>query len=175
MGKRGRKKEYNTAAALRRGIEEYLRSISYRVPVTVEVPTETVDEKGKDITVNKRKMLYVDKDGNMNTEGVGELKMVTEYLEPPDPGKLYLFLGISKQTWANYAKDEKLGAVCEEFKLLCESRLAGLLEVSGGKSVQGIMFNLKNNYGWAEKAEIKQDADATIRVAMMEEAEGLAE
>lgn len=175
MGKRGRKKEYKTAAALRRGIEEYLRSITYRVPVTVEVATETTDDKGKEIIICERKKLYVDEDGFMNTEGVGKPKMVTEYLEPPDPRKLYLFLGISKQTWANYAKDEKLGAVCEEFKLLCESRLAGLLESSGGKSVQGIMFNLKNNYGWAEKIEAKQEADATIRVAMVEEAEGLAE
>lgn len=174
MGKRGRKKEYKTAAALRRGIEEYLRSITYQVPVTVEVATETTDDKGKEIIIFERKKLYVDEDGFMNTEGVGKPKIVTEYLEPPDPRKLYLFLGISKQTWANYAMDEKLGAVCEEFKLLCESRLAGLLECSGGKSVQGIMFNLENNYGWSKKAEVKQGGSQKLTIEMAPEVEGMA-
>lgn len=154
MAVRGRKKKYDTGKQLQAGVDAYWNSISYQKPAVVSMPTGEVDENGR--IKYATKMLTMNEDGSINWDGTGKPKTVTEFLEPPSVAGLCVFLGISKDTWAAYAKDEKLGTVCARFKLRMESYLVARLEGEKGKSVQGVMFNLKNNFGWKDKVDVTQ-------------------
>ena len=87
------------------------------------------------------------------------------YVEPPTISALCLELGIDRRTWLNYADPLKNGGterkpsgysrICDDVKLRIEAYLEREL-LTREKSVQGIIFNLSNNYGWAEKHEHNQ-------------------
>ncbi len=171
MGTPGRPKNYETAKALQQGVDAYWNSISYEMPVVISTPTGEVGENG-DIKY-ATKMLTMNEDGSINLDGTGKPKTVTEFLAPPSVAGLCVFLGISKDTWAEYAKDAKTAPVCARFKLRLEGYLVARLEGDKGKSVQGVIFNLKNNFGWADKVE--HSGDGSLRIAMAPETGGLAE
>lgn len=154
MDKPGRPKKYGTAKALREGIDTYWRSISYERPVIVSTPTGAVDENGR--LEYTTRMLLVDENGAVSTDGTGKPKTSTEFLEAPSVAGLCLHLGISKETWSQYKQDEKLGVVCQEFLLKLENYLVARLEGDKAKSVQGVIFNLKNNFGWKDKVDVAQ-------------------
>ena len=153
MGK-GRPRKYKTAAALRKAVDAYWNSISYQEPAMVRTPTGHVDENGRPEYVMK--MLTMNEDGSVSMDGTGKPKTVTRFLEPPSAANLCLFLGVSRDTWAGYAKDKAMGPVCEEFRMRHEAYLVGRLEGEKGKSVQGVIFNLKNNFGWKDKCDVTQ-------------------
>lgn len=142
-------KKYKTAKALEEAVDGYFRSISYRKPVIVDTPTGHVDEHGH--AEVKRVML------RSGPDGTGKPVTVTEWLEPPSLAGLCLRLGISKQTWSNYAGEEKLKAVTERARLQLEEYWQGRLDGKGG---HGAEFVLKNNFGWhdrwADKVEVDQ-------------------
>lgn len=163
MGKPGRPKKYGTAKALTQAVDAYWNSISYEEPAVISTPTGEVGENGQ--VKYATKMLTMNEDGSVNWDGTGKPKTVTKYLEPPSLPGLCLFLGISKTTWAEYAKDEKLAPVCERFKLRLEQYLEGRLNSEKGKNVQGIMFNLKNNFGWSEKDHVEHSGGVQIEMA----------
>lgn len=171
MSKPGRKKKYQTAAVLKKAVDAYWNSISYEEPAVICTPTGEVDEKGR--IKYDTKMLTINEDGSVNLDGTGKPKTVTKYLEPPSAAGLCIFLGISKETWSEYARDEKLAPVCARFKLRLESYLLGRLNSEKGKNVQGIIFNLKNNYGYADKVE--HSGETALKIAMDPEVEELAE
>jgi hypothetical protein len=161
-GRAGRPRKYGTAAALRKGIEAYWDSVSYQEPMMIAVPTGELDEDGNDKMVLRAL-----------TDGAGSYRMVTKFLEPPSEAGLCLFLGISKQTWAAYAADEALGEVCAWFKQRVEGYLLAQLNSEKRKSVHGIIFNLKNNYGYTDKVE--HSGAAAVKIEMDKDVEGLAE
>lgn len=80
------------------------------------------------------------------------------YATPPTISGLCLRLGIDRSTWQNYAdpeKNPKHAKVCEDVRLRIEAYLEEQL-LTREKSLQGIIFNLQNNYGWTEKHEHSQ-------------------
>ena len=127
MAKRGRPKKY-MAAQFRKEVERYFNSIT-----TGEVCGEVLTLDGEPLT----RIVYV---------------------EPPTISGLCLALGIDRSTWQNYADPNKNPAhakVCDHVRLRIEAYLEREL-LTRERSVQGIIFNLSNNFGWSEKHEHKQ-------------------
>ena len=129
--KTGRPKKY-TKKTLEAAIERYFRSISRTVPAT--------EASGKEI--------YNDD---------GEAILLTQYVRPPSISSLCLYLGIDRSTWGNYCDAElhpEFRAVTSQTKARIEAYLEEQL-LTREKSVQGIIFNLQNNYGWRQKQEVE--------------------
>ncbi len=65
---------------------------------------------------------------------------------------LALFLDIDRKTLLNYSKKDKFFPTIKKAKLRCEVYAEEKLFTS--KNVAGVIFNLKNNYGWKNKDEV---------------------
>ena len=138
----GRPKKYKSKKALADAIERYFRSISRTI--------QAQDAYGQNI--------FNDDD---------EAIMVTQYIRPPSISGMCLYLGIDRSTWGNYC-DEKLHPEFGDVTALTRSRIEAWLEeqlLMREKGVQGIIFNLQNNYGWKQKQEIGLDDKTRQTVA----------
>jgi len=134
MAKRGRPKKYS-AREFEEAVEAWFRSITM----------ETLDEHA------------------LNLDGEPILRRA--YAVPPTISGLCLQLGIDRKTWQNYADPLRNGGserkpsahsrICEDVRLRIEAYLEEQL-LTREKSLQGIIFNLQNNYGWSEKHEHSQ-------------------
>ncbi len=91
----------------------------------------------------------------------GDPIYITEFFEPPSITGLCLYLKISRETWSDYAKKPGFSDTATHARMLIESYLQNELLTS--KYSQGIIFTLKNNFGWAEKVDVKQDVKADIQ------------
>lgn len=129
----GRPKKYKTKKALADAIERYFRSISRTIQAQ-EALTGTE--------------IYNDD---------GEAIMLTQYIRPPSITGLCLHLGIDRSTWQNYC-DEQQHPEFTAITGMTRSRIEAWLEeqlLIREKGVQGIIFNLQNNYGWKQKQEVE--------------------
>ena len=129
--KPGRPKKY-TKKSLETAVERYFDSITF-------VQTAR-DQSGKEIR-NRH----------------GEKIMVECYAAPPSKMGLCLFLGIDRGTWLNYSDHEQhpeLKKITEYVNMRIEAYLESEL-VRREKGVDGIKFNLSNNYGWSAKKEVE--------------------
>lgn len=139
----GREKKYGSAAALSRALHAYFASISRVVPAQ-----EYVDEGKKDAwghTVYALKNVVND---------AGEQIYKREYITPPSVSGICEALSISRQTWNKYCKEYE--GVAERARMKIESYLVSELIARKKGSVQGIIFNLQNNFGWGgEKKELE--------------------
>lgn len=144
MAKVGRKKKYGTAKALREAVDAYFASISYEVPAVISTPTGEVDADG--LIVYKCKLL------TEHFDGTGKPKTVVKYLVEPSVEGICLYLGICRDTWAEYGRTAGLGDVVENARLRIKAHLMN--ELGTRNSVQGIIFNLKANYGMTDRVEI---------------------
>lgn len=139
MAAKGRPRKFKVQE-FREAVEKYFRSITTLVPIM------GIDGENA-----------LDMDGN-------EIVKVT-YVIPPSISSLCLKLGIDRRTWANYADPCKNGGsekkpsaysmICDDVKLRIEAYLNEQLLIRE-KSVQGVIFNLSNNFGWSEKRENSQ-------------------
>lgn len=121
-----------TARKLEAAVMRYFDSISYEADV--------VDEHGKRII-------------NLVGEPVKQIR----YAIPPSKQDLCLYLHIDRGTWLNYSNHEKhpeMADITEYANLRCEAYLSYEL-VRREKGVDGIKFNLQNNYGWTNKKEVE--------------------
>ncbi len=87
----------------------------------------------------------------------GEPIMARVYAVPPTISGLCLFLGIDRSTWQNYCNAEEepeMARVAAQARARMEAYLEEQL-LTREKSVQGIIFNLQNNYGWKNKVEME--------------------
>ncbi len=127
----GRPKKY-TKKTLEDAIEAYFRSISCVVPV--------VGADGEQV---------------INADGEGVVKV--QYAVPPSVVSMCLYLGIDKRTWANYCDAKKHPEFAEVTSRAMMRHEAYLVEQSilREKGVHGILFNLENNYGYRQKAEVE--------------------
>lgn len=135
----GRPKKY-AAKSFERAVERYFNSIRRTVPAR-------------------------DEGGTVLKNDLGEELMVTQYVVPPTVTGLCLALGIDRGTWQNYAdggKNPEMAAVCRGAKLRMEAYLEE--ELLTRNKVDGIKFNLENNYGWKRKQEVElgQATRATV-------------
>lgn len=90
-----------------------------------------------------------------------------EYKRPPTVSGLCLYLGIDRSTWQNYA-DPKLHPELQEITAYAKMRMEAYLEeqlLTREKNVQGLIFNLQNNYGWREKREVELGGETRQAVA----------
>ncbi len=136
----GRRKKY-TKKSLKLEIDRYFGSISRVVQATEMVDSGKRDDRGRPIMIP----VPIKNDA-------GNPIMVTEYIVPPSVSGLCLYLGIDRSTWQNYREDWP--EVTEEARARIEAYLEGEL-LTREKSVQGIIFNLQNNYGWRQKQEVE--------------------
>ena len=144
--KRGRPRKYSTAGALRKGVDAYFGSISYQRDVIIRTQRIETDRKtGRPVVMETPEKLF--------GEDYKPIRETVYRVEPSVAG-LCLFLHISRDTWAEYANDEKLGPVVEEVRTRMLARLEEQLNTRN--SVQGVIFNLKANYGWSDKIELTQ-------------------
>lgn len=131
--KLGRPRKYKTEAALRKAAERYLSSISKTVAT-----------------------------GEMNEDG--EELFVTQYIRPPTVSGLCKALCIDRSTWNNYCDPEEH----PEFKDVTQA-IRGELEVYLEEQlltrdkVQGIIFNLQNNYEWRQKDDVQTEVNVNIK------------
>ena len=88
-------RQYKSARALQRGLDDYFQSIRRTVEVTENVPTGERDEKGHVIYAPVK--VINDK---------GEVMTRQEYFQPPSVGGACRHLGISRRTWVRYGQDE---------------------------------------------------------------------
>lgn len=123
------KKKY-TPKAFAEAVEKYFRSISYLR--TAE------DESGCPIR---------------NSDG--EIISYMDFAVPPSITDLCIRLGICKDTFDAYMRDEHYAEICQRAKMLIENWLVRQLNTRE-KSVDGIKFNLTYNFGWSgEKREVE--------------------
>lgn len=138
----GRRKSFSTAAKFSAACDKYFSSISRTVTA--------LDGSGKPITNDD-----------------GEPIKYTEYVIPPSISALCLFIGIERSTFRNY-ENEKNSDKYPGFREVCQhcrDRIECWLETEVNtrrKGLQGIIFNLKNNYGWRDKTEIEL-GEGTLR------------
>lgn len=134
--KAGRKKAYRSAGALREAVEDYFDSITYEA--------EVKDDEGN--------VLF-----NIREQVITEIR----YAIPPSIEGLCEHIGITTRTWRNYAdpqQNPKLAAVAEEAKDRIKVWL--MRELNTRDKVQGIRFNLENNFGMSQKHEMELGPEA---------------
>lgn len=82
-------------------------------------------------------------------------KECDEKEKPYTMSGLALSLDIDKDTLTNYGKRDLFSEQIKKAKLRIEQQLEESLYRLGNNS--GVIFNLKNNYGWRDTVEVKQD------------------
>ena len=139
-----RKKKYSTARALERKIEEYFRTISRTVTVQERVGTGRMDSHGHEIFVFKP---------ILNDAGE-EIKRL-DFVVPPTITGLCRYLGMTRESWSEYGRREGYADVCAAAKDVMRQYNEEELLRREGSQVKGVIFNLQNNYGYTDKAEVK--------------------
>lgn len=140
------KRKY-TPAALRKAVSAYFASISRTKTVAEAVDSGRRDDKG-----------HVIYDYIPVRNDAGEEIKTTEYVIPPTEGDLCLYLGIHRATWARWADREtypELAEIVEDVRDRLYAWNARQLLERDGKDVRGIIFNLQNNYGYADRTEVE--------------------
>lgn len=128
----GAPRKYDSANALSKAINQYFRSICYEDYIRDGIGNPLLNLDGEPI---KR----------------------TFFAVAPTIPAMCLALGITPRTWRNYCDEKKhpeFAKVTSMTMAVLEAWLAHE-SVTREKSLQGILFNLKNNYGWSEKIEIE--------------------
>lgn len=154
MGKMPGSRKY-TAAQLKKAVDRYFDSISYRQPATR--PELVLDADGFPV---------LDKYGHEIYQQVpvttldGRGATVLCFVEPPTVLGLCLALDIGKSTFARWADDEELGDVVAYARARIEAYLSGRLE--NKDSVRGVSFSLQHNFGWGAAQD---DGPREIRVS----------
>lgn len=97
-------------------------------------------------------------------------KRIDQYFERNKKGTLSmtglaLHLGITRKTLIEYAKTDAIGQVLEMAKLRCENKLEE--RMIQGVPPTGMIFILKNNYGWKDKVEVDQTINGTLSLATL--------
>lgn len=141
----GRKRKFSPLG-LRKGVEGYFASITRRVKVTEMEDTGKKDKYGHAILSPKPVI---------NT--LGQEVFVTEYIIPPSVASLCEFLKIHPSTWAEYSNHEDYPEFTETTSYVYERLKAWNereLVTRPGKDINGIKFNLENNYGYKERQTV---------------------
>lgn len=90
-------------------------------------------------------------------------------IEVPDPkpytiSGLAYFLGTNRQTLLNYEEREEFVDTIRAAKARIEAFVEESLWVP--KIAQGVVFNLKNNFGWKEQQDINMSGELEINVSL---------
>ena len=150
----GRHKEYKSARALEKAVEDYFATISREETVMEPEDTGELDKYGHPIF----RMIPA-------LNGKGEKVYRTVYLIPPSVGGLCEHLGIVMSTWRRYCSDESFREVTER----TEDRLKNWYKAEAvarpDKMTKGLLYVYERDHGAAEKNEAQQRAEQ-IRTGM---------
>lgn len=84
---------------------------------------------------------------------------------PPSMTGLALHLDTTRRAIYDYGKTDEFGDIIERAKLRCENVLEE--RMINGTPPTGIIFILKNNYGWHDKVEVDQTINGTISLSTL--------
>ena len=102
-------------------------------------------------------------------------KKIDEYFEKCDKDRepytitgLCITLDMSRQDLSNYSKEEKFFDTIKKAKMKVENYLEKRL--INDNSTTGIIFNLKNNFGWKDKQEVEvaQEKPFEVNIKVIE-------
>jgi hypothetical protein len=108
--------------------------------------------------------LYFDTDAYIEVGGEDKAKMYA-----PTMSGLALSLGVDRKTITNYANRDEFFPTIKKARTRVEVALEQRLY---GNNVTGIIFNLKNNFDWSDKQEIKQETTHKIEESLAERLTG---
>jgi hypothetical protein len=137
-----------TRRTLQAEITAYFNAISHMVPVFDYLPGEKVTTSGKPVMLAQQAL-------DVN----GAPMQILEYCRTPSVAGLCLYLGIDRQTLAQFAADETLRPAVEYARLRIEDYY---VEELVGHASSGAKFALANDCGWSgwqEKQEIELGSD----------------
>jgi hypothetical protein len=150
----GRPKTYKDENELEKKINDYFNEITITNPV-FDAVIDGQDEEGKPIYKqvprlnNAKKQIYH-----------------TEYVENPSILGMCRYLEINRSTLNRYESEEQFCNTIKRAKERVEEFLENQLYRK--EQVTGVIFNLKNNFGWKDKQEIESNNtnDNTIHVKL---------
>lgn len=138
----GRPPKFESAEKLELKIKDYFDNITITKSAWDYVENGEKDEKGNPL---------FNKVPKLNNAG-NQIKY-TEYVEIPTINGICSFLEINKDTWTEYSNKELFSVPIKKAKERIEKYLEEQLYRKD--QVTGIIFNLKNNYGWKDKQDIE--------------------
>lgn len=139
-----------TPKAFKTAVGAYFDSITRTTPLIVAEPdlvpgTVPGEFKPRKEIFGRAALKYV-----QPTNIAGKPAELEEYIIQPTVSGLCLYLGISRQTWARYAKEKGYRDAVQEAKLRIETHLQDLLMQKNSSA--GAKFSLEHNFGWGNAA-----------------------
>ena len=123
-------------------IQEYIDSITYWETVTEVVDTGEYDEKGNKVWKEVPKL-------NNKGEPIKRL----QFAAVPSTLGFGLYIGMNKDEVSQHAAREGFDKAYKNLRDLIEEYTASQLMTR--KNVAGVIFSLKNNFGWQDKKEVE--------------------
>ena len=151
----GAPKKFKTGRAFRKAVESYFATITREKNVTERVPTGRLDRYGHPV-MEEREV----------RNRLGDPVTVVDYLVPPSWGDLAEFLGVHRSTltaWLDAAQYPEFS----DTAMWARGRIHAYLERESltreGKDLKGVLFNLENNFGYAEKVDVQPGVEEFLR------------
>ena len=146
----GRPKKFNTPEELEIAVKHYFNTITKDYALYDNIIVGYEDEE-------KKKPVYK-KEPRLNN--ANEQVFETEYFEIPSITGLCVFLNINKDTWNEYSKHEEYSDSITRAKEIIEKY--NVEQLYRKEQVNGVIFNLKNNFGWKDKTEVETTGETTV-------------
>lgn len=103
-------------------------------------------------------------------------KIVFQQYKPYTISGMAAALNMSRETLLQYGKDERFAEIVERAKRFVEQSTEEIL--LSGQSQKGAAFSLKNNFGWRDTSEVKNDTTVQMSEedrALLQKVNGLLE
>lgn len=96
-------------------------------------------------------------------------KLCDKHNKPYTLSGMALMLGMDRKSLLNYSKDDNFFPTIKKAKAKVEQQLEENLYRLGNNS--GVIFNLKNNFGWEDKQELNHSGNVSTPYANLDEEE----
>lgn len=167
----GRRPKFASPRQFERLVGKYFDSIRRVEPALEKRLVYAKDERGRPL-LDAEGGLITEKDeyghDRMRWEAVktadGRLARREVWLEPPSVTGLCNALGISRETWREYAGKEGFAEVITAARQRIEAYLQTRM-IEDGKAARGAMFSLQYNFGWKNRSEVSLDGPTRAAVA----------
>ncbi|MDP4147375.1 MAG: terminase small subunit [Bacillota bacterium] len=145
----GRPLKFKTVEEMSNKINHYFDSITITHKLTDTIVDE-YDSEGKPVRTHEEPKL----------NNAGEQIEYIEYIERPSILAMCRHIGIHRDNLLEYEKKEDYHDTIKAAKSRIEEYVEQQLYRKD--QVTGIIFNLKNNFGWKDKTEVETSGETTI-------------